>query len=188
MKWNIKLFFAINRLSGRFWLLDAFGRAGAEWALFAMLGWLAVISYARYDNDVVQLVTILLSLMCVSLVGLFCSFLIAAIVREPRPYVRYPAATKLLFTSFLSWKSFPSDHGLAAFLIAGTAYCFGLPWVMPLFGMMLWVWFGRVYAGVHYPVDILAGGVLGGLILLVYSLVGLPLVQLAALRLVHLWL
>ncbi len=188
MKWNVKLFFAINRLSGRLWLLDAFGRAGAEWVLFAMLGWLAVTSYARYDNDVVQLVTITLSFVCTSVLGLFSSFLVAAIVREPRPYVRYPTAVTTLFTSFLSWKSFPSDHSLAAFLIAGIAYCFGLPWVMPLFGMMLWVWFGRVYAGVHYPVDTLAGGVLGGLILLVYGLVGLPLVQQVVLRLVYIWL
>ncbi len=183
----LKIFFAINGLSGKHWLLDAFGRAGAEWALFAMLGWLAVASYARYDRDPERLMTIFLTLVVTSIVGLLCSFLIAAIVRESRPYVRYPTETKLLFPSFLSWKSFPSDHSLAAFLIVGVAYCFGLPWVAPLFILAIFVWLGRIFAGVHYPSDVLAGIVLGGLVLLVYGLVGLPFVQLLAPRVLQLW-
>lgn len=187
MNWNTKLFFFINRLSGKHWLLDAFGRAGAEWALFAMLGWLAVASYARYDHDPAKLITIALTLIITSVVGLLCSFLIAAIVREPRPYVRYPAETKLMFSSFLSWKSFPSDHSLAAFLIVGIAYCFGLPWVVPLAFLALFVWLGRIFAGVHYPSDVAAGIVLGGLVLFVYGLVGLPLVQVLALQILQLW-
>jgi membrane-associated phospholipid phosphatase len=187
MNWNTKLFFFINRLSGKHWVLDALGRAGAEWALFAMLGWLAVASYARYDHDSIQLITIAVSFMVVSVVGLLCSFLVAAVVREPRPYVRYPAETKLLFSSFLSWKSFPSDHSLAAFLMVGIAYCFGLPWVMPLAVLALFVWLGRIFAGVHYPSDVLAGVVLGGLVVLVYGLVGLSLVQVLAPEVLRFW-
>lgn len=177
MQWNIKLFFAINRLSGKSRLLDAFGRAGAEWALPAMLGWLAVASFARYERNIEELAMIVTTLALTSVTGFIFSFIVAAIVREPRPYVRFPDQVTTLFRPLLGWKSFPSDHSLAAFLIVGVAYCFELPGILPLVIMALWIWFGRIYAGVHYPADILAGTVLGTLVLLVYALSGFSLVH-----------
>lgn len=59
--------------------------------------------------------------------------------------------------------SFPSDHAAAAGALAGVAglYNRGL-------GLLLWILaaavaVGRVLAGLHYPVDVVVGLVLGGL-------------------------
>ena len=94
--------------------------------------------------------------------------------------MRYPDKVATLFRPLFGWKSFPSDHSLAVFLLIGLAYCFSLPWVAALIVMGAWVVFGRVYAGVHYPSDILAGLTLGALVLVAYGLAGLPLVAASA--------
>ena len=57
--------------------------------------------------------------------------------------------------------SFPSGHTAAAFVIA-TLISFFLPVLaIPVFTWALLVGFSRIYLGVHYPSDILAGLVVG---------------------------
>lgn len=156
MDLNTKIFLKINSLSGRSKLLDSFGRAGAELVIIGMVGWyIASVFIDRTSNK--QSVFLPLAFLAAAwATGWLISLLIGMSVREPRPYISNPQA-KLLFKPLGSWKTFPSDHSMAAWLMVFMASTFHLPGAWALLPMALWVVWGRVYAGVHYPLDILGG-------------------------------
>lgn len=59
------------------------------------------------------------------------------------------------------WSSFPSDHGTFVFAITCCFWLVSRPWgaVFGLYG--LFACLARVFVGVHYPSDIVAGALLG---------------------------
>lgn len=57
--------------------------------------------------------------------------------------------------------SFPSGHSAAVFAWC-TAIAFAIPWLAPfLFTLAIFVGISRMYLGLHYPLDVLVGAVLG---------------------------
>lgn len=156
MDLNTKLFLKINSLSGRSRLLDSFGRAGAEWLILGMVGWYVASDFIDRAPDKRLVFLPLVFLAGAWTVGWLINFLIGMSAHESRPYISYPQ-TKLLFKPLSSWKTFPSDHSMSVFLIAFMALLFHLPGAWALLPMALWVVWGRVYAGLHYPLDILGG-------------------------------
>ena len=80
---------------------------------------------------------------------------IKRIVRRPRPQLDdLPQLTHTM-----SQLSFPSAHATTAF--AATRAYRGLAPAPLLYGMAASLAYSRMYLGVHYPSDILAGAVLG---------------------------
>lgn len=57
--------------------------------------------------------------------------------------------------------SFPSGHTAAAFLMAGISSQFYPQWAILSFGVASLIGISRIYNGVHYPSDVLAGMILG---------------------------
>jgi membrane-associated phospholipid phosphatase len=156
MNWNEKQFLKINSLVGKNIWLDAFGRAGAEWVIVGMGGWYLSISFILNFGNQLAMWRPLITLALGALVGWGLSNLIALGVEEVRPRLKYPEI-KILFWPFSSWKSFPSDHTFGAFLIFFLALVFNFPTAWSLLPLAIWVGWGRVYAGVHYPADIFGG-------------------------------
>ncbi len=163
MNMNESLFLKINAKTGKSRILDTFGRAGAEWVVFGMAGWYITISLIlNFGNKFAMYLPILTFFVC-SAVGLIASNIIGFYVQEPRPRLRFPEI-KILFWPASSWKSFPSDHALGAFLIFLLALVFDFPTAWGLLPLAIWTGWGRVYAGVHYPLDIVGGFGLASLI------------------------
>ncbi|MBK8610048.1 MAG: phosphatase PAP2 family protein [Chitinophagaceae bacterium] len=82
------------------------------------------------------------------------------IVKRNRPYEDYSSITKL---SSGGGYSFPSGHTSAAFTTATSLSLYFPKWyvIVPAY---LWagsVGYARIYQGVHYPSDVLAGAVVG---------------------------
>lgn len=156
MNLNVSLFFTVNKLIGKNRWLDLFGKAGAEFVIIAMLGWyMGSVFLSNNTSQKVVLIRIL-TLAIAWLFGWLIDLSIALLVKEPRPQVKFPEV-KLLFQPIMSWKSFPSDHAMSAWLMVFLALLFGLPGVEGLVAMALWVCWGRVYCGLHYPFDLVGG-------------------------------
>jgi membrane-associated phospholipid phosphatase len=63
--------------------------------------------------------------------------------------------------------SFPSNHAVNASALATLAVLYRPRLWLPTTLLALVVGYSRVYVGVHYPLDVLAGGVLGIVVALV---------------------
>ena len=164
MNYNTKLFFKINGLLGRNKWLDAFSRAGAMWLLVFLFIWYIVMSFVVAWPSKMQIFLLIAFFCFLWCVGTLISAVIGVILKKPRPYKTFDNVN-LFYTPLSFWKTFPSDHAMTSFLIFFTGLIFHLPFTWSILPLALWVCWGRVYAGVHYPFDI-AGG------LAVASLVG----------------
>ena len=84
------------------------------------------------------------------------------LVKEARPFVTYPEIIPLVTHVSASSYAFPSGHASASFAAAPLFFHylpkkFGIPALILAF----LVSFSRLYLGVHYPLDVLAGLIIG---------------------------
>lgn len=110
----------------------------------------------------------------VALLGLFALFItnvavgfLKYMVAEPRPFMTLPN-TELLVTENGSY-SFPSSHSASSFAAAtviGLKYRFKIRekshlLIYPLIAFAVLIAFSRIYIGVHYPLDVFVGAIIG---------------------------
>lgn len=104
-----------------------------------------------------------LTIVAVALADLSASAL-KGLIDRPRPPLRYPDQHP--HVQVPDSGSFPSGHAATSFAGA-TILAFAFPRGAPMFYLLATaVGFSRVYLGVHYPLDVLGGAVLGTLIAL----------------------
>ena len=153
------LFLAINSLGGHSLWLDAAGRFLAEDA-FLLFGVLLVALWflpggmepGRARQARVANATLVLggALLAAHVIGLF--------LYRPRPFITH-AVTQLI--THPPDSSFPSDHTALAFTLVVALW--------PVLGRTRWFWlawgvligWARVFVGVHFPMDVVGGAILG---------------------------
>jgi len=135
------------------------GRLGLIWVAIALV---LCVLYRRWG--LLGLTIIAVALADWSAMGL------KALVDRPRPPLRYAEPEPLVRTPHDG--SFPSGHAATSFA-AATILSFAFPRLAPfLFVLAALIAWSRVYVGVHYPLDIIGGAILGILVALaVHALV-----------------
>jgi undecaprenyl-diphosphatase len=127
------------------------GRLGLLWIALALV---LCALYRRWG-------TLGLTILAVALADWLSVGLKALFDRE-RPQFRYPEPKPLLHSAHDG--AFPSGHAATSFA-AATILSFAFPKLAPyLYILAAAVSFSRVYVGVHYPLDIVGGAVLGLLV------------------------
>jgi len=162
LSWSHKLFFKVNAYVGRLVWLDKIMFVSAHWLIFLLALYVLSIEYFFvFSRDVSRVVRENIFVIIVLLIGLAISYGIACIWKHKRPFVEFPE-TKTMFRPKTWWKSFPSDHAFISFLCVFSLFLFaGFTWFSVIaFVLAGFVASGRVYAGVHYPRDIVGGFVL----------------------------
>lgn len=88
--------------------------------------------------------------------------LIVVAVKAPRPYAVHPDALVLIGRT--SDPSFPSDHACIAGAVTAGLFFIDrrLGWVSTFFAVLIAV--ARVYVGVHWPQDVIAGLLVGAVV------------------------
>ena len=156
---NESLLDAINGLAGRWDLLDSVGRFCANDLIYIVLGILLLLGLRELFVD--RQLAVRAALAAVIAIG--ASLLIGVIIGhfwfEARPFITHPDTVRLIPHS--ADNAFPSDHAL----VAGAAATVGViawprwGWLAVVGAILLCL--ARVFVGIHYPGDVLAGLAIG---------------------------
>lgn len=161
-----KIFTAINSLSGKYYLLDLLAIICAKYLIFvifgAALGWWISLHKTKPSTAWPlegKKKWLALGHLSLTLLGVYLiNNLIALIYFRERPFLRGGVRQ---IVNPMSEKSFPSDHSAASFAIAAVIFFYNKSLGIFLFILALLVALGRIYTGVHYPLDVLGGAVVG---------------------------
>ena len=82
--------------------------------------------------------------------------------QRPRPFAAHPGTVHTL-VAHAGDASFPSDHAAASAAIATTVLLFHRRLGLAALALAALLWASRVYVGVHYPGDVLAGAAVGAI-------------------------
>lgn len=101
-----------------------------------------------------------LVLLAIALGYLVNNLVLKDLIERPRPWIDISGLEPLIYAS--NPNSFPSGHTCIAFAVAGII-CRTQPqkWALASIAVAILMGFSRLYVGVHYPTDVIAGAVVG---------------------------
>jgi undecaprenyl-diphosphatase len=157
MNLDVQIFRALNGLAGRDVTVDALFIFGAKWLIVLMAA--LVVAYVACSWKTLEFENRVEHAWHVA-VGFILAFaterLIGFLWFRPRPFVTLPDVVKLIEKSAAE-KSFPSGHATASFVLAFGLLLHNRKWGAALCVLAVWVSLSRMFVGVHYPSDLLAG-------------------------------
>jgi undecaprenyl-diphosphatase len=159
----------LNGLAHRWWLLDASAWLVAKQALFrtvpviALLWWVWFVRDDRNARAREIVVATLAACVLAEVLGVLASALVPFRLRPiHEPALHFTLPFMMSPRTLEGWSSFPSDHAALFFTL-----CAGVFAVSRRLGLwacaysLVVICLPRVYLGVHYPTDILAGAAIG---------------------------
>lgn len=93
-----------------------------------------------------------------AVVALGLNLIISAVYFEPRPFVRHRVN---LLIKHPADASFPSDHASGSSALSFVELEYNKTIGRIMIGLTILILFARVYVGVHYPLDVIGGFIIG---------------------------
>jgi undecaprenyl-diphosphatase len=156
---DIAVFKIINSLAGKYKFLDWLGIFLAEYLPYILV--IAVLAITFYErNWRKRLYDFLFVAAVIILSRGFITTVIRFFYHRERPFIALPDSTVKLIEKSPE-ASFPSGHAMLFFALAMAVY-YIRPKYFPYFLIgAVFVGAARIFVGVHYPFDIIAGAGLG---------------------------
>jgi undecaprenyl-diphosphatase len=163
---DYQLFNSIHSLSGHSRILDFFGIFCAKYLIFVIggivAGWWLELHKTKpslawpLEGRRKWLIFGRVSLS--ALMAMLINYGLGFLKFRERPFVSHNTSR---LVNPMSEKSFPSDHTAVAFALAMAVFLINKKVGAVLLILALLVGLGRIYVGVHYPLDV-AGGIVVG--------------------------
>lgn len=142
-------FQTINNLASKWKILDYFGIFCAEYLIFLM-AITALFLLLNIDNKKINTAKIFFAVAG----SYILKIIIQLLYFRPRPFMSHEVI-KLIDKSPSA--SFPSGHTLVAFALAFSVYFYNKKLGAIFIFLAALVGLGRIYTGVHYPLDVVGG-------------------------------
>jgi undecaprenyl-diphosphatase len=188
MQWNMSWFWAINHLAAHTGRAHPVMAAFALWGGPVMLVLILAIAWWQHRRRPAAVADSTAAILTgiAAILALGVNQMVAQLWFERRPFVALHGVTVLLAHS--ADDSFPSDHATIAGALAVGIMLFARRWGLLAVTVALLLAFARVYAGMHFPIDVLAGLAIGALVALVLmAILTRPVAQLLDRRLRGRW-
>ncbi|HTK04182.1 MAG TPA: phosphatase PAP2 family protein [Candidatus Eisenbacteria bacterium] len=186
VRFDAEMFRGINNLAGRYPALDAVGVFCARWLIVVMFAAVIVRAFiaARRPESrtlAASLTVVEVRALVAAALAFLGNWLFSLLVFRPRPYSSLKDV-HLIVPPPLTPHAFPSGHSSAAFALAFTLLLVDPPFGIAMLVAASFVALGRVFVGVHYPLDVFMGVFVGLFWALVLHGVGTRLHDLEAMR------
>jgi undecaprenyl-diphosphatase len=159
-------FATINQAAGHYAVLDTLMLFVTHYLPYAMialvLGYMLVAYPREYHYSALHRLTQTLEFALTLLTTFVLVQFMKVLVAYPRPFAVLPDVIALVPDQ--GGYSFPSMHTALTIAVAVSVYLHHKRLGLLLILFALLVGISRIYIGVHYPVDVLVGGLLGWLI------------------------
>lgn len=157
---------ALHSVNGRVPALDVFAVFCAQALIYIVgIGLLVVIIRSSRGEQMSRLAawrarlqTILLTLLSLLIARGIITSLIHVLYSRPRPFVALGWQSLI---EHMATPSFPSGHATSMFALAFIGWQVNRRWGWYFFAAAMLAAIARVYAGVHWPSDVIAGAVIG---------------------------
>ena len=153
--WDEQIFFFLNSLAGQNRILDYLIIFLAEYFGYFLIAAFLFLIFWKYKKDawrplIFAVFSLLLSASLTQIIRYF--------YYRPRPFLT-DSVTALIDHS--STSSLPSGHSVFFFALAFVVFYLNRRWSWWFLGGAFLMGLARIFAGVHWPLDIIGGAILG---------------------------
>ena len=155
------VFQGINSLAGKFFLIDWLARVGADDHIIPIVLTLLVlflVLLARNHRQREAAYTCVLCALLAVILSMAILFALNAAFFRPRPFTTQPAILLLYHNTD---SAFPSNAATLAFVLAFVVVLYNRKAGALMLSLAACLGLSRIIVGVHYPLDIIGGALLG---------------------------
>ncbi|MEK7634360.1 MAG: phosphatase PAP2 family protein [Patescibacteria group bacterium] len=157
---DIFLFNLINKFSHKWWFLDNLGifLAGYFGYFLLLIAVILILKEKKWQDKIYFASFTALSLILAR--GIIAE-IIKFFVSRPRPFSTLNIQPLAQYNGYDSGMSFPSGHASLFFALAFAIFYFDKKWGIRFLIAALIMGIARIFIGVHWPLDIIVGALIG---------------------------